>query len=193
MLHCVTFSCPCVNYFLFCREGCGIADMQACQRDSHVTPQCSLLSDTLWLPARELVVARRRMFEWCTTHYQSKGQQPVWTVEALPTHNLPHATRNPEEARHTKPRLCCVHPVMLNTKPGRAVTWIQGFLSAFAKLRKATSNSVFSPLARMEQLGSHWKDVHDILYLSFSRKSVELRITSIPYTKKFPHLWQYSS
>jgi len=42
------------------------------------------------------------------------------------------------------------------------------FLAAFAKLRKAMLVSRLSvrPSVRMEQLGSHWKDFHEIWYLS---------------------------
>jgi hypothetical protein len=49
------------------------------------------------------------------------------------------------------------------------------FLGAFAKLRKATIRFVMSvhPSVLMEQLGSHWKDFHEILYLRIFRKSVE--------------------
>jgi hypothetical protein len=42
------------------------------------------------------------------------------------------------------------------------------YLFAFAKLRKATITFVISvclsvcPSVRMEQLGSHWKDLHEI-------------------------------
>jgi hypothetical protein len=38
------------------------------------------------------------------------------------------------------------------------------FLSAFAKFRKATIGFVMSvrPSVRMEQLGSHWTDFHEI-------------------------------
>jgi len=37
------------------------------------------------------------------------------------------------------------------------------FLGAFAKLRKATNSFVMSvrPSVRMEQLGSHWKELHE--------------------------------
>ena len=45
------------------------------------------------------------------------------------------------------------------------------FLGAFAKFRKATTNFVMS--VRMEQFGSHWKDFHEIRYLSILRKSAE--------------------
>ena len=38
------------------------------------------------------------------------------------------------------------------------------FLGAFAKLRKAT---IICPSVRMEQLGSQWRDFHEIWYLSF--------------------------
>jgi len=47
-------------------------------------------------------------------------------------------------------------------------------LDAFAKLRKATTISFamsVRPYVRlMEQLGSYWKDFHDIWYLSSFRK-----------------------
>jgi hypothetical protein len=52
-------------------------------------------------------------------------------------------------------------------------------LGALAKLRKATMSFVMSirlsirPSFRMDQLGCHWKNVHDIRYLSIFRKSVE--------------------
>jgi len=47
------------------------------------------------------------------------------------------------------------------------------FLGAFAKLRKATVSSVMSCLSvRMEQLGSHSTDFHEIVFPSFF-KSVE--------------------
>ena len=45
------------------------------------------------------------------------------------------------------------------------------FLGAFAELRKATISFVKS--VRMEQLGSHCTDFHEIWYLSIFRKSVE--------------------
>jgi hypothetical protein len=46
------------------------------------------------------------------------------------------------------------------------ITWPQ-FLGAFAKLQKSTISFVISvsPSARKEQLGSHWKDFHEILYM----------------------------
>jgi hypothetical protein len=49
------------------------------------------------------------------------------------------------------------------------------FLGAFAKLRKATISFFMSVClsVRMEQLGSHWTDVHEILYFGIFRKSVE--------------------
>jgi heme/copper-type cytochrome/quinol oxidase subunit 4 len=52
-------------------------------------------------------------------------------------------------------------------------------LGALAKLRKATIGFVMSirlsvrPFFRMEQLGFHWTNFHDIQYLSIFRKSVE--------------------
>jgi hypothetical protein len=47
--------------------------------------------------------------------------------------------------------------------------------SAYAQLRKATVVFVkpVYPSARMERLGSHWMDFHEILYLHIFRKSVE--------------------
>ena len=52
------------------------------------------------------------------------------------------------------------------------------FLDAIAKLRKATiASSRLSvclsvrPSVHMEQLGSHWADFHEILYLRIFRKS----------------------
>jgi hypothetical protein len=49
------------------------------------------------------------------------------------------------------------------------------FLGAFAKLRKAAVVFVMSVRfsVRMEQLGSHWKYFHEILYLIIFRKYVE--------------------
>ena len=49
------------------------------------------------------------------------------------------------------------------------------FLGAFAKLQKATISFVMAVhlSVRMEQLGSHWTDFHEILYLRIFRKSVE--------------------
>jgi hypothetical protein len=48
------------------------------------------------------------------------------------------------------------------------------FSGAFAKLRKATVSFVLVCLsARMQHLGSHWTDFHEISYLSIFRKSVE--------------------
>jgi hypothetical protein len=50
-----------------------------------------------------------------------------------------------------------------------------GFLDSFAKLRKATISFLMSVRlsVRMEQLGSHWADFHEIWYLMIFRKSVE--------------------
>ena len=48
-------------------------------------------------------------------------------------------------------------------------------LGAFTNLRKATVSVVISalPPVRMEQLGCHWTDFHEIWYLSTIRKMVE--------------------
>ena len=49
------------------------------------------------------------------------------------------------------------------------------FLGAFAKLKKSTISFVmYGRLSvRMEQLGSHWTNFHEILYLSIFRNSIE--------------------
>jgi hypothetical protein len=46
---------------------------------------------------------------------------------------------------------------------------------AFVELQKVTISIVMSvrPSVRMEQLGSHWRDFHEILYLMIFRKSVD--------------------
>ena len=50
------------------------------------------------------------------------------------------------------------------------VCWV----GAFAKLRKATISFVVSVClsVRIDQLGSHWRDFHEILYFKICRKSV---------------------
>jgi hypothetical protein len=50
------------------------------------------------------------------------------------------------------------------------------FLRAFAKLRKVTISFVMSvrPSSRMQQLTSHWKDFHEIWYLSIFRKAASV-------------------
>jgi hypothetical protein len=56
---------------------------------------------------------------------------------------------------------------------------IEFLLRAFAKLRKVTISFVVSvcssvlPSIREEQLGSHWTDFHEILYLCIFRKSAK--------------------
>jgi len=42
--------------------------------------------------------------------------------------------------------------------------YVSQLLGSFAKLRKATISFVMSvrPIVRMEQLGSHWMDFHEI-------------------------------
>jgi hypothetical protein len=65
----------------------------------------------------------------------------------------------------------------------KGIKRVARLLGAFAKLRKATISFVMSvrPSARMEQLGSHWIDFHEIWYLSNTRNSVEKysRLTAI--------------
>jgi len=66
-----------------------------------------------------------------------------------------------------------IHTKHINTPCGQNVE----FLGAFSKLRKATISFAMSvrPSIRMEQLGSHWTDFHEIWYLNifFFRKSAE--------------------
>jgi hypothetical protein len=52
---------------------------------------------------------------------------------------------------------------------------VANHLRAFTKLRKATISFVISlcPSVRVEQLGPHWTNFHEILYLRIFRKSVE--------------------
>ena len=60
-------------------------------------------------------------------------------------------------------------------------------LCAFAKLRKATISFVS---VRMEQLGSHWKDVDGIWYLTFFRKYVDKIQVSLKSDKNNGHFTQ---
>jgi len=46
-------------------------------------------------------------------------------------------------------------------------------LSAFAKLRKASTCLSICPSLRVQQLASHWRALHEIRYLIIYRKSVE--------------------
>ena len=48
-------------------------------------------------------------------------------------------------------------------------------IGAFLRLRKTTISFVMSPcpFVRMEQLGFHWTDFHEILFLIIFRNSVE--------------------
>jgi len=51
----------------------------------------------------------------------------------------------------------------------------KGFVGEFEKLRKATISLAMSvrPSVRMDQLGSHWKDFHEIWYMKVFRKTIE--------------------
>ena len=64
-----------------------------------------------------------------------------------------------------------IHTKHINTLCGQNVE----FLGPFAKARKAIISSVMSvrPFVRMEQLGSHWTDAHEIWWLGILRKSVQ--------------------
>jgi hypothetical protein len=59
------------------------------------------------------------------------------------------------------------------------------FLGAFAKLPKATISFLKSLClsVRMEQLGSHWTDFHEIRYLSIFLKFIEKIQVSLKYDK----------
>jgi hypothetical protein len=63
---------------------------------------------------------------------------------------------------------------------------IATFLGAFAKLRKETITSTLLAVL-MEQLGSHWTDFHEILYLSILRKSTEKIQVSLKCDKNNGH------
>jgi hypothetical protein len=56
-----------------------------------------------------------------------------------------------------------------------------GVLGAFVNLRKATISFIMSvrPSVRVEQLGSHWTDFHEIRYLNTFRKSVVKKFFSL--------------
>jgi len=76
-----------------------------------------------------------------------------------------------------------------------------GFGGAFAKLRNATISFVMSVRlsVRMEQLGSHWTDFHEIWNLSV-RKSIEKNQVSSKsdrnygyFTRKPVYVYDYAS
>ena len=70
------------------------------------------------------------------------------------------------------------------------------FLDALAKLQKATVSCVMS--VRMERLGSHWTECHQIRNLSICRKAVNFKVaTKCKYKwkrclKRFP-VWRIST
>jgi len=57
------------------------------------------------------------------------------------------------------------------------------FLGAFANLRKVTISFVISVRlsVRMEHLGSHWTDFHEVWDLSVFRKSVKKNLKKIQF------------
>jgi len=81
---------------------------------------------------------------------------------------------------------CCVVWILLVIYTYIHTGWMSkcGFLSAFAKFWEATISFVISiclsvcpsarPSVRMEELGSHWTDFHEIWYLIILQKSVEI-------------------
>jgi hypothetical protein len=58
-------------------------------------------------------------------------------------------------------------------------------MSGFVNLRKASIGFVVSvrQYVRLEQLGSHWTDFHEILYMSILRQSVENTQISLKFDK----------
>jgi hypothetical protein len=63
----------------------------------------------------------------------------------------------------------------MNSSDYMYIVYLYHILGAFAKLRTATISFVISgrPSIRIEQLGSHYKDIHKSLYSSIFRKSVQ--------------------
>jgi hypothetical protein len=59
---------------------------------------------------------------------------------------------------------------------------VDHFLGVFAKLLKVTISFVTS--VDVEQLGSHWTDFHEILYLSIFQNSVKKIYVSLKTDKK---------
>jgi hypothetical protein len=62
-------------------------------------------------------------------------------------------------------------------------------VDAFTKFRKATISFIMSVrlFVRMEQLGSHWTDLYEILYLSICEKSIEKIQVSLKSDKNNRH------
>jgi len=74
------------------------------------------------------------------------------------------------------------------------------FIGALAKLRKATIGSVMSvcPYVHFKQLGSHWRDFHEIWYECFSNICIEnssfiniLQEQRVHYVKNNIHISSY--
>jgi hypothetical protein len=66
------------------------------------------------------------------------------------------------------------------------------FLGEFAKLWKATISIVMSvrPSIRMEQLGFHWTDFHEIWYLSFPKSVDKIQDSLKPEKNKGYFKWR---
>jgi hypothetical protein len=97
------------------------------------------------------------------------GPGPVWTC----AENLaPTGFRSPERpaCRNSLYRLSYHWRYNAYLKLGHG-----RFLGAFARLRKATISFAMSvrPSVPMEQLGSYWMDIREILYVSAFRKTVD--------------------
>jgi hypothetical protein len=63
--------------------------------------------------------------------------------------------------------------------------WKEEVLIPFAKFQKAIISFIMSicPSVRKEQLGSHWTDMHDILYLDAFQKFVRTMLVSLKSAK----------
>jgi hypothetical protein len=89
----------------------------------------------------------------------------------------------------------------VTNSPKNELQWFtplkEGFLGAFAKLRKATITftksvrlSIYLSVS-MEQLGSHWNDFRKIWYLNVFRKSVEkIQLSLTPDKNNWYFTWR---
>ena len=86
---------------------------------------------------------------------------------ALYTVNYVHLTSRAFETRDVFSGVTCFKLKRVLAQQNSLGCWLVAWLSlfgAFARLRKATVSFLMSvrPPARMEQLGSHWTDFHEI-------------------------------
>ena len=73
----------------------------------------------------------------------------------------------------------CVALVIQHVQRMRRILWPVWLYNIFMRFHKIAKSDKHlrhvCPTVRMEQLGSHWTDFHDILYLSIFWKSVDKR------------------